>query len=273
MIELPEAVVIGRQITETLGGKRIDHVVANASPHRFAWFTGDPAEYNGKLAGKVVGKGKGIAWYVEFDAGDMVVSIGAPIRYHEKGDKRPKKHQLLIEFDDGTAISSCAQMWGGFFCYPKGGRSGFREHEIGPTKPSPLSDEFDRAYFDTLFDEETPGLSAKAFLATKQRIPGIGNGVLQDILWTARIHPKRKMGDLSKKEVQATFKALKRVLAEMVKKGGRDTESDLFGNPGGYATILSKNTVNKPCPECGTKIRKESYLGGAIYFCPECQKL
>lgn|GEM_PF-2077218 len=30
----------------------------------------------------------------------------------------------------------------------------------------------------------------KAFLATEQRIPGLGNGVLQDILWTARIHPK-----------------------------------------------------------------------------------
>ena len=42
MIELPEAVVIARQITETLGGKRITSAVANASPHKFAWYTGDP---------------------------------------------------------------------------------------------------------------------------------------------------------------------------------------------------------------------------------------
>ena len=44
MIELPEAVVIARQITETLGGRRIERAVANASPHKFAWYTGDPAD-------------------------------------------------------------------------------------------------------------------------------------------------------------------------------------------------------------------------------------
>jgi formamidopyrimidine-DNA glycosylase len=273
MIELPEAVVIAGQITETLNGKKIDHVVANASPHRFAWFTGDPAKYNDKLAGKVIGKGRGVGGQIKFEAGDMVVSIGAPILYHSEGEKRPKKHQLLIEFEDGTAISSCAQMWGGFFCFPAGGKCGFPDYEIGLTKPSPLTNAFDRAYFDTLFDEDTPGLSAKAFLATKQRIPGLGNGVLQDFLWTARIHPKRKIRDLTKKDVQAVFRGVRRVLADMTKLGGRDTERGLFGNPGGYVTILCKNTVNKPCPTCGTRIRKEAYLGGTIYFCPECQNL
>ena len=43
MIELPEAVVIAGQITETVGGKRIAHAVANASPKIFSWYTGDPA--------------------------------------------------------------------------------------------------------------------------------------------------------------------------------------------------------------------------------------
>jgi len=38
-------------------------------------------------------------------------------------------------------------------------------------------------------------------------------------------------------------------------------------------TILSKNTVNNPCPNCGGKIGKEAYLGGAVYFCSSCQKL
>ena len=52
MIELPEAAVIAQQITDTLTGKRIARAVANASPHKFAWYTGDPAEYNERLAGK-----------------------------------------------------------------------------------------------------------------------------------------------------------------------------------------------------------------------------
>lgn len=272
MIELPEATVIARQITEKLGGKRIARAVANASPHKFAWYSGDPAEYNARLAGKVVGAGSATGGSIEFGAGDMVLSISAPIRYHERGEKRPAKHQLLVEFEDESAISSSAQMWGGFFCFPLGGEAGFPDADLARRKPSPLSDAFDRAYFDTLFDEATPKLSAKAFLATEQRIPGLGNGVLQDILWAARIHPKRKMGELSGAEVDAMFGALKRVLADMTGKGGRDTERDLFGQPGGYATVLSKNTVEKPCPACGSIICKEPYLGGAIYYCPGCQR-
>ena len=48
---------------------------------------------------------------------------------------------------------------------------------------------------------------------------------------------------------------------------------DLFGNSGAYRTILSKHTVGKPCPVCGAKIEKASYLGGAVYWCPLCQPL
>jgi formamidopyrimidine-DNA glycosylase len=122
-------------------------------------------------------------------------------------------------------------------------------------------------------DEQTPKLSAKAFLATEQRVPGLGNGVLQDILWTARIHPRKKMGELSSVEIDAMYDAVKDVLAQMTARGGRDTERDLFGRPGGYETVLSKNTVGKACPACGTAIRKEPYLGGAVYFCSQCQRL
>jgi hypothetical protein len=43
----------------------------------------------------------------------------------------------------------------------------------------------------------------------------------------------------------------------MATQGGRDTELNLFGCPGRYKTILSKNTVNKPCPICRTAIKKE----------------
>jgi formamidopyrimidine-DNA glycosylase len=273
MIELPEAVVIARQITETVGGKRIARAVANASPHKFSWYTGDPAEYNDRLAGKVIGTGNGVGGCIEFEAGDMMLSISAPIRYCAQGVKRPKKHQLLLEFEDGTAISSSAQMWGGFLCFPAGEKGGYPDADIARERPSPLSDAFDRAHFDTLFNEETPKLSAKAFLATEQRIPGLGNGVLQDILWTARIHPKRKMGELSEGAIDGMFESVKQVLAKMTAQGGRDTERDLFWQPGGYKTILSRNTVDMPCPACGTIIRKEAYLGGSIYYCAGCQGL
>ena len=59
-----------------------------------------------------------------------------------------------------------------------------------------MSDEFDVAYYNSLFDEKTLKLSAKAFLATEQRIPGLGNGVVQDILLNAKTHPKQKKNAL-----------------------------------------------------------------------------
>jgi formamidopyrimidine-DNA glycosylase len=45
----------------------------------------------------------------------------------------------------------------------------------------------------------------------------------------------------------------------------------MFGNKGGYKTVLSKNTYKQPCPKCGSEIIKENYMGGSIYYCPACQ--
>jgi formamidopyrimidine-DNA glycosylase len=180
-----------------------------------------------------------------------------------------------VEFDDASAISCTVQMWGGMLCYRRGDEAnGIPEGYTLKIQPSPLEDEFDEAYFRRLAAEARPAtMSAKMFLATEQRIQGLGNGVLQDILWTARIHPKRKLTTFSKDDWHGLYHAVKTVLAEMTEQGGRDTERDLFGQRGGYLTVLSKNTVGQLCPACGGIIVKEAYLGGAVYRCPQCQPL
>ena len=81
------------------------------------------------------------------------------------------------------------------------------------------------------------------------------------------------MASLSEGEIQQMYEAIKTVLRQMTIQGGRDTERDLFGCPGGYRTILGKNSVGEPCPTCGTIIRKELYLGGSIYYCEGCQMM
>jgi len=124
-----------------------------------------------------------------------------------------------------------------------------------------------------LSPEEVQKLSAKAFLATEQRIPGLGNGVLQDILYAAKIHPKRQIGTLTDAEKETLLQSVKSTLKEMTLQGGRDTTKDLFGRPGGYSTRLSQATLEKPCPVCGGTIVKQAYMGGSIYFCEGCQKM
>ena len=273
MIELPEAAVLAKQINQTLTGKKIKQVIANQSPHKFTWYSGDPARYNERLAGKVIRSVEPFGGHLEIRADDMLLVISTPIRFHTRDEKLPKKHQLLITFDDASAISCTVQMWGALACFAENEKSSIPDYLISREKPSPLSDKFDRTYFDSLSGGSTGNLSTKAFLATEQRIPGLGNGVLQDILWTAKIHPRKKMADLSAREISQMYRAVKSVLQKMAKQGGRDTETDLFGCPGGYRTILSKNTVGKPCPACDTIITREAYLGGTIYVCEGCQKI
>jgi formamidopyrimidine-DNA glycosylase len=272
MQELPEAAVLAAQINQTLAGKRITRASAGHTPHKFAWYSGDPAEYNARLARKTIGPAYPIGGLVEIQVDGWLVVLSTGLRYHPANELRPKKHQLLLEFEDGSAASATIQMWGGLLCFPAGEQAvESMEYRLAKHCPSPLSEAFDRVYFERLFTEETSKLSAKAFLATGQRIPGLGNGVLQDILWKARLHPKRKIAGLDGEEIERLYTAIKCVLREMTEQGGRDTERDLFGAPGGYQTILSKNTVDTPCPSCGTLIRKEAYMGGSIYVCEGCQ--
>lgn len=274
MLELPEAAFIAQQLNETVSGKRILNVVAAQSPHKFAWYSGDPQKYHDVLTGKVTGKASSFGSFVELKAEDAVILLceGVSPRYHGENEKRPQKHQLLIEFDDFTALSASVQMYGGMYCYLKGAFDN-KFVNIASEKPSPLSDKFDKTYFDGIVSAPgAEGLSAKALLATEQRIPGLGNGVLLDILYNAGIHPKRKIKTLSAADKDALFDSIKATLAEMTFKGGRDTERDLFGCNGGYITKVSKYTVDKPCPVCGTIIKKEAYMGGSIYYCSGCQK-
>ncbi len=275
MIELPEGATLARQLNEAIKGKCIASVVAVQSPHKFAWFHGDPQKYGALLVGKSIGEafGRGAMVEIKVDDAALLFGDGVNLRFHVKNEIRPGKHQLLLEFADGTSLSAFVQMYGGLWCFREGEFDN-RYYSLAKAKPSPLTADFSEAYFTQLISvPEVQILSAKAFLATEQRIPGLGNGVLQDILFNARIHPKKKVGLLTEKEKPGLFCAVKTTLKEMCDRGGRDTEKDLYGNPGGYKTILSKNTVGTPCPACGKIIEKAAYLGGSIYYCAGCQKI
>ena len=74
-------------------------------------------------------------------------------------------------------------------------------------------------------------------MATEQRIPGLGNGVLQDILFKSHIHPKRKLATLGDAELGRMYSSVKSTLRDMADRGGRDTEKDLLG-PVSYTHLI-----------------------------------
>lgn len=275
MLELPEAITTARLMQDTVVGRRVNRVVAMASPHKFAFFSAEPEAYPGLLEGRTITAAEAFGGYVRLTLEDTTLLMGDGVnpRWYAPGEKLPPKHQLLLELEDGGALVASVQMYGGLWAHPTA--EGFDNiyYRAAMEKPSPLGKGFSRAYFEALLREVKPSLSTKAFLATEQRIPGLGNGVLQDILFRARIHPKRKLASLESEQFEEIYTEIINTLRKMTDEGGRDTEKDLLGRPGGYATLLSAKTAGKPCPVCGAPILKQAYMGGSVYFCPVCQPL
>lgn len=274
MLELPEAIVISEQLRSEVMGAEVTRVVANSSPHKFAWFYDDPSLYAARLTGLKVTDVKPLSGQVEIHFGEMrlALSDGVNIRLYTKDDKLPLKHQLLIEFDTEKILVFTVQMYGGLMAF-EAGENQNPYYLVAGMKPSPLSEIFDYEYFDKMLSDAKQTLSLKAFLATEQRIPGLGNGVLQDILYHAGMHPKMKIGAMSPNQKEVLYSSVKSTLREMTSLGGRNTEKDIYGITCGYPTRLSSLTQNEPCHRCGDIIHKESYLGGSIYFCATCQPL
>lgn len=272
MLEIPEAHVISSQIREAASGRTIEKVLAASSPHKFAWFFGEPAGYASLLTGQTIDGAQPLGGLVEITAGRarIVAGDGTAIRLYEPGQPLPAKHQLLLGLDNGAALVFSVQMYGGIWAFGEG-QFANPYYEVATVKPSPLSPAFDEAYFAALLDGQPGNLTAKALLATGQRIPGLGNGTLQDILLRARIHPRRKLRDLSGSDLHVLYTAIHETLQAMVSRGGRATEKDLRGDAGGFASLAWLAAGGKPCPQCGGRIIKEIYLGGSIYFCPACQ--
>jgi len=118
MIELPEAITIAHQINATLRGKQIAIAVRGNSPHKFAFYTGSPEEYAETLAGKIIGEASHNASLILIQAMPEHVIIlgfgGERILYHPTSETLPKKHHLLLQFTDQSALSVTVRGWG--FC-------------------------------------------------------------------------------------------------------------------------------------------------------------
>ena len=277
MIELPEVLTIARQMNDELRGKRIASVIHKHTPYKFAMYNepqgGYEAALTGKTMGEVTGDGKWILSSLDQEHVLLLGELGGRILFHKSEKTLPKKHQLLLHFEDETFLTITIQMWGFIQVVA---RPELAEHQYaGNIGVSPFSDAFTFEHFEQILGkpEEGDKRSIKEFAISKPGIPGVGNGCLQDILFRARLHPRRKVVDTTEGERRAFYDAVRETLGQMVELGGRNTDRDLYNNPGGYEQILTSKAKGQPCPECGTPIEKIQYLGGACYLCPSCQTL
>jgi formamidopyrimidine-DNA glycosylase len=275
MFELPEYVIIAKQLVDTVTGKQIREGNLGNSPHKYVWYNRKPHEFKSLTAGKCFGKAysKGRWLFIPTNPGYVLVfgECGGKILYHQSESQIPKKYHLAIIFRDGSALSAMTRMWGAMELYEKGQE--LTRKYIRDMRSTPIEPEFSFDYFTNLVDEciQKEKRSVKGLLTQDQLIPGLGNSIAQDIMFKAKLHPRHPIDDLSRSNRKQLYDAIQKVVAEVISKGGRNDEYDLFGQRGGYIRMLDKNAIGKPCSECGTRIEKMQYLGGACYYCPHCQ--
>ena len=276
MFELPEFMTLAGQMNDVLEGKTIQRGQLGNSPQKFLWYNRSHEEFDLLTKGKTVGeaRAKGKWLFLPLEPGYVLVlgECGGKVLYHNSGSKVPKKYHLYVTFEDDSFLTATTQMWGAMELYEKGEEQK-RQYIMG-MKTTPIEPEFTFTYFNTLLDDLTNGKkrSAKSLLTQDQIIPGLGNAIAQDILFRAHLHPRHAIADLSTDQRHTLYSSIVDTVGEVAEMGGRYDEYDLYNNPGGYIRKMDKNAVGRPCPECGAEIEKIQYLGGACYFCPNCQQ-
>lgn len=276
MFDLPEFVTLAMQMNDTLQGKVIQRGCLGNSPHKFVWYNRSQDEFERLTRGKTVGearaKGKWLFIPLEPEYVLLLGECGGKVLHHPPGAKMPKKYHLYITFEDKSFLTATTQMWGAMELYEQGEESE-REYVKG-MRTTPIEPGFTFEYFSVLIDDLLAGKkrSAKGLLTQDQLIPGLGNPIAQDILFRARVHPRHPIDGLSVAQREALYRAILDTVQEVIEKGGRNDEFDLYGRHGGYIRLMDSKAVGCPCPECGGTIEKMQYLGGACYYCPNCQE-
>ncbi len=275
MFEIAECITIAGQMAEYIAGKTVATGTLGNSPHKFVWYNRKPKEFASLVKGRRVGKAysRGRWMFIPLEPGYVLTfgECGGRIVFHESESGIPKKYHLSLTFTDGTALSAVTQMWGAMELYEKG-----RELErmyVKDMRVTPVDAGFDFEYFSVLIDGcmKEEKRSVKGLLTQDQLIPGLGNAIAQDIMYAAKMNPKRPIGELDKAGRKKLHSAIVKTVKSAIALGGRNDEYDLFGKPGGYVRLMDRDAEGAPCPECGTRIEKMQYLGGACYYCPKCQ--
>jgi len=106
--------------------------------------------------------------------------------------------------------------------------------------------------------------SAKSWLMNQSVIAGIGNIYSDEILFQAKIHPRRALKSLDEGELRRLHDVTRDVLQAAI---SADAE------PSGMSEdfLLPHREEGGHCPRCGSELKKISISGRSAWYCPDCQ--
>lgn len=212
---------------------------------------------------------------------------------------------LIVELDSGDALVLQLKIGGQFLLVPPvqepnsalmlvlhldGNRRLFLRDETGYTRaslldqtdlearfsglgPEPLDEGFGAEYLM----EAIGGRRAqvKPLLLDQKVIGGVGNIYVDESLFDARIHPRRKANTLSRAEWEAIARAIRENITAGIEHRGTTFSlyRDVLGRKGSHQDHLRVfMRQGKLCPgDCEGKVVREKVSGRATYLCPACQ--
>lgn len=100
-------------------------------------------------------------------------------------------------------------------------------------------------------------------------IAGIGNAYADEILWAAKLHPKRRVASLDEGEMDRLRGALRATLERAAEIVEAELPPELGTKIRAHMNVRGR--AGEPCPRCGTKIVRTRHGLDEMYVCPRCQ--
>ncbi len=141
--------------------------------------------------------------------------------------------------------------------------------------PEPLEDNYSFEQFKTSIQKRSK-TSIKAAILDQTVLAGVGNIYADEALFSARIHPATKVGQVSTVKLKRLYGAIREVMKLSISLGGSSDRNyvDAKGNKGSYLKFAKVfRREGQVCPECGGNIVKIRVAGRGTHICPKCQKI
>jgi formamidopyrimidine-DNA glycosylase len=179
------------------------------------------------------------------------------LAWEEPGTERHRHDRLVFRLRGGELRYRNMRRFGGVWLARDDEELRALTGSLGPD-----ADEVDRDGFEELLERRRGGI--KAALMDQTLIAGLGNLLVDEILWRARVHPRTQVGSLTARRREALFDAMRAVLRGSIPTGRV---------PPGQGWLTGVRDDRDPaCPRCGTRLRKTTVAGRTTCWCPRCQR-
>lgn len=143
-------------------------------------------------------------------------------------------------------------------------------HHLGP---EPLSDDFTHDYLWQA--SRGKAIAVKQFVMDQKVVTGIGNIYASEALFTAKVHPNKAAGKVSKARYNVFVAEAKRILKRSIDQGGTTLRDFVGGDgkPGYFAQqLLVYGRKGEECVNCQGILKEIRLSNRSSVFCPNCQK-